>query len=151
VLGFKDSSGDPAFFSWLLSLKKERPYLKIFHGSEPAYGDLPDEELRNVDGLVSGNANLHPALLHEYTKNPRNAAVARGRSDLHTSIVGSSRSSHNNPVVSIEEHILQLKRKLVRLCVSPHDQQRKIFSHGQDVLLSHPRGSLFRTYRSNKA
>jgi len=34
VVGFKDSSGDAEFFSWLLSLKERRPDFQVYHGDE---------------------------------------------------------------------------------------------------------------------
>ncbi len=86
VVGFKDSSGNTEFFQWLLSLKRDRPDLQVFHGSEPAYGNLSPEDFDRVDGLVSGNANIHPALLQAYTNNPRHTAHFGARAELHDDI-----------------------------------------------------------------
>jgi 4-hydroxy-tetrahydrodipicolinate synthase len=83
VVGMKDSSGDANFFSWLLTLKKDRPNFQVFHGSESAYGQLSDKEFSQVDGLVSGNANVHPALLHAYMHSPRHTVHAHCQSELH--------------------------------------------------------------------
>ncbi len=87
IAGIKDSSGDTEFFRWLLSLKKERPDFQVFHGNEELYGALSASEFTDVDGLVAGNANVHPALLHAYTKNPYHKVHQHGRQELHMSIV----------------------------------------------------------------
>ncbi|MEI6712066.1 MAG: hypothetical protein WCK88_08160 [bacterium] len=69
-----------------MSLKEAQKYFQVFHGSEPAYGELSVEEFERVDGLVSGNANVHPALLQAYTNNPRHKVHIYARNELHEQI-----------------------------------------------------------------
>lgn len=61
ILGIKDSSGDLKYFNELLKVKRDHNF-KIYYGREQ---HLPEVLDKNIDGIVSGCANLNPNLLSE--------------------------------------------------------------------------------------
>ena len=61
ILGIKDSSGDLDYFNALLKVKRH-PNFKIYYGREQ---HLPEVLNENIDGMVSGSANLYPHLASE--------------------------------------------------------------------------------------
>lgn len=61
ILGIKDSSGDLKYFNELLKVKRDHNF-KIYYGREQHLTEVLD---KNIDGIVSGCANLNPHLLSE--------------------------------------------------------------------------------------
>jgi len=55
----------------LLDLKTIRPDFQILAGNEGVYGDLQEPEFDEIDGLVSGNSNVAPELLRQFTDSPK--------------------------------------------------------------------------------
>lgn len=64
ISGIKDSSGDLEYFDALLKVVRH-PTFKIYYGREEHLAEVLD---KNIDGIVSGCANLDPQLLSELWK-----------------------------------------------------------------------------------
>jgi len=96
VQGIKDSSrwSNPEWIHKLLTLKQIRPDFQVFVGNESVYAELTAEDLVWVDGLVSGNSNVDPELLYNFTQNPWEYASAR--QSLHWPILESIKSNHRD-------------------------------------------------------
>ena len=78
------------------------------------YGDLDGDTFAHMDGLVSGNSNVDPALLRQFTDNPRESS--QERVSFHEGIMRLPRGRPTDtPTQIIEKHILALKIRLFDL------------------------------------
>lgn len=59
IIGIKDSSGDQAYLAALLEIKQHRKRFQVYYGSSRHLSQVLRKE---IDGLVSGGANVEPAL-----------------------------------------------------------------------------------------
>lgn len=139
VVGFKDSSGDAEFFSWLLSLKAEKLDLQIFHGSEAGYWKLSSEELDFVDGLVAGTANVDSQLLREFTDDPHDTEIFDKLEILKSDVAFLSKRALSDtlPATKIAKNIHGLKILLNRKGILDNSS-----------MYCHPSSTLFQTYQN---
>lgn len=74
IIGFKDSSGKEDIFIRLLLLARSIPGFQLFHGSEAGWRKLTPEQRKQSAGIISGTANVRPALLRKFMADPASVA-----------------------------------------------------------------------------
>jgi hypothetical protein len=86
----------------------------LFHGSEAGWRKLNAEQRQESSGLISGTANVNPALLRKFMANPESVAqeydtlvaqLSQVEEPFNTTIRGGG----------IQSYIYRMERELIRL------------------------------------
>lgn len=118
IIGFKDSSAKEDIFIRLLLLARSIPGFQLFHGSEAGWGKLTPEQRKQSAGLISGTANVRPALLKKFMADPASVAeeydslvaeLSQVRQPFNTDIRGGGIQSyvHNMLKMLIRDRVFQ--------------------------------------------
>jgi 4-hydroxy-tetrahydrodipicolinate synthase len=115
IIGIKDSSADPAYFTRLLALKKDRPDWFVSMGIEQLLADAVTD---GADGGVTGGANLLPRLyvdLYHAVKDNNHSKIRQ----LHTIVTDTAEQLYQPDYLAGLKYALSRKQLCLDMLSEP--------------------------------